>query len=191
MSARLVAAAIALLAAAPLAAQQDTGMMAHDTGMMSHDAGAMSHDAGAMSHDTGMMSHDTGMMSHDSAMGDHDGGMMAPESGAMGHGGNTSFSGAEASGGYQVTDAGGRTRLSLTSDFAVADAPDLYLLLSAGATDRDALTLGRLKRQAAGQNFDLPRDKDLGKYTTLVVWSRKERRAVATADWHAPDAMGR
>src|SRR5262245_44379857 len=167
MLVRLIAAALVLCAAAPLAAQQDTGMTAHDTGMMAHD--------------TGMMAHDTGMMDH---------GMMKDE--AMDSGGNMMFMGADgakASGDYTIVDAGGRRRLTLTSDFAVADAPDLYLLLSSGPTDKGALTLGKLKRPAAGQSFDLPKGKDLSGYTTLVVWSKKEKRAVATAEWHAPDAM--
>lgn len=177
MSVRLFAVAVALLAAAPLAAQQDTGMMAHDTGMMSHDTGMMAHDTGMMSHDTGMMDHGAGMKD---------------EAGTMSAGSGMTFmgtEGAKASGDYQVTDAGGRQRLVLGSSFAAPDAPDLYLLLSPGATDQGALTLGKLKRPAAGQSFDLPRGKDLGGYSTLVVWSKKEKRAVATAAWHAPDAM--
>jgi electron transfer DM13 len=174
MSARLLAATVALFAAAPLAAQEDTGMMVHDTGMMAHDTGMMAPDTGNMSSDSGMMDH----------------GMMKDE--AMGHGGNMMFLGADgskATGDYEVVEVGGRHRLTLTSDFAVADAPDLYLLLSSGPDDRDALTLGKLKRPAAGQSFDLPKGKDLSRYSTLVVWSRKEKRAVATAEWHAPEAM--
>jgi hypothetical protein len=177
MTVRLFSAAFVLFAAAPLAAQQDTGMMAHDTGMMAHDTGMMAHDTAMMAHDTGMMAHDTGMMKEE-----------GPGAGAnmmfMGAGG------AKASGAYQINDVGGRRRLTLGQDFAVPDAPDLVLLLSSGSTDKDALTLGKLKRSAAGQSFDLPKGKDLGKYTTLLVWSKKEKRAVATAAWHAPDAMG-
>ena len=81
MTVRLFTAAFVLLAAAPLAAQQDTGMMAHDTGMMAHD--------------TGMMAHDTGMMKDEK----------------MGAGANMMFMGAEgakASGDYTITDVGGR-----------------------------------------------------------------------------------
>jgi len=185
MSVRLVAAAAALFAAGPLVAQQDTGMMAHDTGMMAHDTGMMAHDTGMMAHDTGMMAHDTGMMAHDT-------GMMKDEGMKMGHGETMMFSGAggaKATGDYEIVDVGGRKRLTLTPDFAVADAPDLYLLLSSGPTDKGALTLGKLKRPAAGQSFDLPKGKDLGRYTTLVVWSKKEKRAVATADWHATGNM--
>jgi hypothetical protein len=184
MTVRLFSAAFVLFAAAPLAAQQDTGMMAHDTGMMAHDTGMMAHDTGMMAHDTAMMAHDTGMMAHDT-------GMMKEE--GPGAGANMMFmgaGGAQASGAYQINDVAGRRRLTLGQDFAVPDAPDLVLLLSSGSTDKDALTLGKLKRPAAGQTFDLPKGKDLGKYTTLLVWSKKEKRAVATAAWHAPDATG-
>jgi hypothetical protein len=170
MTVRLFTAACVLFAATPLAAQQDTGMMAHDTGMMAHDTGMMAHD-------TGMMAHDTGMMKEE----------------GMGEGRSMTFMGADgakASGGYQIADVGGRQRLTLGQDFAVPDTPDLVLLLSSGPTDKDALSLGKLKHPAAGQSFDLPKGKDLGKYTTLLVWSKKEKRAVATAEWHAPDAMG-
>ena len=157
MSVRFLVAALALLAAAPLAAQQDTGMMAHDTGMMAHDTGMM------MSSDSSMMDH--GMTMQDEGM-------------------------AKRSEEYQITQAGKQQRLVLTKDFTAPTGPDLSLLLSSGPTDKGALTLGKLKQPAAGQSFDLPKGKDLGKYTTLVVWSKKEKKAVATADFHAPGAMG-
>ena len=148
MTVRLFTAACVLFAATPLAAQQDTGMMAHDTGMMKEEG--------------------------------------------MGEGRSMTFMGADgakASGGYQIADVGGRQRLTLGQDFAVPDTPDLVLLLSSGPTDKDALSLGKLKHPAAGQSFDLPKG-NLGKYTTLLVWSKKQKKAVATAEWHAPDAMG-
>jgi len=84
MTVRLFTAACVLFAATPLAAQQDTGMMAHDTGMMAHDTGMMAHD-------TGMMAHDTGMMKEE----------------GMGEGRSMTFMGADgakASGGYQIAD---------------------------------------------------------------------------------------
>ena len=155
MSARILTAALVLLAAAPLAAQQDTSMAAPDTAMMPHDTGMT-------------MSSDTGMMDHGKMMKDE--GMATSEA-------------------YKVTEANGHRRLTLTQDFTVPAGSDLYLLLSTGPTDKGALTLGKLKQPAAGQSFDLPK-KDLGKYTTLVVWSKKEKKAVATEDFHAPGAMG-
>jgi len=42
-----------------------------------------------------------------------------------------------------------------------------------------------LKQEDGSQTYDLPKGKDLSMYTTLLVWSKKEKRAVASAEWHA------
>jgi hypothetical protein len=163
-----IAAALALrviLSPTPLAAQQDSSMMAHDSAM-------------TMQGDSGMMPHDSTMMDHGQMM-EHDhtgaGGMM--------------FMGAEgqkASGDYEITEVGGKQQLKLTSDFAVAAARDLYLVLANGSTpDGDAIYIGKLKKTTGAQTFDLPKDKDLSSYSTLLVWSKKDKRAVASAEWHA------
>lgn len=151
------------LAAAPLAAQQDTSMMQHDSAMM--DKGSMSHDK---------------MMNHDSAMG-------------MDKGANMMFMGAagqKASGDYSITGAAGKQQLKLTDDFAVAPGSDLYLVLANGDTpDKGALWLGKLQHATGAQAYDLPKGKDLSKFTKLLVWSKKEKRAAASADWH-PEGGG-
>ena len=130
---------------------------------------------------------DTGMMQHDSAMMDH-GQMMMDHDSAMGMGANMMFMGAagqKAAGDYKVTEAGGKRQLELTDDFAVAPAPDLYLVLANGPTpEGGALYLGKLKQTQGRQVYDLPKGKDLTGYTTLLVWSKKDRRAVASAEWH-------
>lgn len=173
----LVAAAVlavrVILAPAALTAQQDTSMMAHDSGMMAPDSGMM--DQGAMSHD--------GTMGHDSTMGDKMDDKMTGGANMMFMG----TEGAKAAGDYEVTGADGKQQLTLTDDFAVPQAPDLYLVLSNGPTvGKDAVWLGKLKQPASGETFNLPRGKDLSAFTTLVVWSKKEKKAVATAEWHAP-----
>ncbi len=151
-------AAGAAFAPAMLAAQQDTGMMQHDSAMMDHGQ---------------MMNHDNMTMGHDSAMG-KDANMMF-----MG------AAGQKAAGDYEMTDAGAKQQLKLTDDFAVAPGADLYLVLANGPTpDAGALYLGKLKQAMGGQSHDLPKGKDLSKYTTLLVWSKKEKRAVASAEWH-------
>ena len=153
------------VAAAPLVAQQDTSMMQHDSTMMQHDSTMMDH--GSMSHDQ--------MMGHDSAMGmDKDANMMF-----MG------AAGQKAAGDYAITEAGGKQQLTLTDDFSVAQGSDLYLVLANGDTpDKDALWLGKLQHATGAQTYDLPKGKDLGKFTKLLVWSKKEKRATASADWH-------
>jgi hypothetical protein len=169
-AAAAIAAALALrvmVSPAPLAGQQDSTMMSHDSGM-------------AMPPDTGMA------MSHDSAM-DH-GKMM--DHGRMGAGASAMMfigaDGQKASGDYELTETGGKRQLKLTDDFSVSAAPDLYLVLAKGATpDGDALYIGKLKKPTGAQTFDLPKDKDLTGYTTLLVWSKKNKQAVASAEWHA------
>jgi len=155
-----------IIAAAPLAAQQDTTMMQHDSAMMDHEKMM---DSSSMSHEQ--------MMGHESA---------------MGMGANMMFMGAEgqkAAGDYEIVGAGAKQQLKLTDDFAVADGPDLHLVLTNGDTpDKGALDLGKLKQAKGGQIYDLPKGKDLSKYTTILVWSKKEKRAVASAEWHP--AMG-
>jgi hypothetical protein len=38
----------------------------------------------------------------------------------------------------------------------------------------------------------MPKGKDLSKFTKLLVWSKKEKRAAASADWHpaGDESMG-
>jgi hypothetical protein len=166
-----LAALVALACAAPLAAQEDTGMMAHDSAMTDH-GGAM-HDGKAM---------DDKMMADDKTMQDG-GAAMEPDRMFMGIGEG------KAAGDYQIVEADGKRTLELTPDFAVPAAPDLYLVLATGDEPGDgALYLGKLSQPAAGeQTFELPKDKDLGGYTRLLVWSKKEKRAVASAPWHPED----
>jgi hypothetical protein len=165
------------VATAPLSAQQDTSMMQHDSTMMQHDSTMMDH--GSMSHEQ--------MMGHDSAMGMDKG---------MDKGANMMFmgvAGQKAAGDYGITEAGGKQQLTLTDDFSVAPAPDLYVVLANGDTpDKGALWLGKLQNATGAQTYDLPRGKDLGKFTKLLVWSKKEKRAAAIADWHpaGDGAMG-
>jgi len=151
------------IAAAPLVAQQDSSMMRHDTGMMQ---------------DSTMM--DKGKMM------DH--GQMMDQGSAMGMGANMMFMGAagqKAAGDYAIVETGGKQQLKLTDDFSVAAGPDLYLVLANGTTpDKGALYLGKLKQATGSQTYDLPKGKDLSTYTTLLVWSKKEKRAVASAEWH-------
>ncbi len=186
MSYRTNLTAVVLLAstvvAGPLAAQQDTTMMSHDSAMMQHDSMMMSHDSAMM--DKGSMAKDQ-MMNHDSAMGGAMGGDMGSSMMFMG------AAGQKAAGDYAITDTGGKQQLALTDDFAVAPRADLYLVLANGDTPaKGALWLGKLKSASGAQAYDLPKGKDLSKFTKLLVWSKKEKQAAASADWH-PVAGGK
>lgn len=163
------------LAAAPIAAQQDTGMMQHDSTVMQHDSSMMDRDS---------MSHD--QVGHDSAMGMDK---------SMGKGANMMFMGAagqKATGDYAITEADGKQRLTLTEDFSVASGSDLYLVLANGDTpDKGAIWLGKLQHPTGAQTYGLPKGKDLSEFTKLLIWSKKEKRAAASADWHpAGGSMG-
>jgi len=162
-------AAGAALGSEPLAAQQSGGMEHDSTKMM---------DKGKMMDKDKMMEKDK-MMGSDKAMGMHDNMMFM---GAAGQ---------KAAGDYRVYSEDGKQELELSDHFSVAPAPDLYLVLSTGSEAMDgSLYLGKLKRAAGAQSYKLPGGKDLTKYTTLLVWSKKEKRAVASAEWH-PSAGGK
>jgi hypothetical protein len=170
-SLRSCSAATALILAASLSpallvAQQDSTMMSHDSMM------AMPADTGmAMSHDSTMMDHGN-MMNHMDAM---------------------SFTGAagqKAAGGYELAEnPGGKRQLTLGNDFSVTPGSDLYLVLANGAApDGKALWIGKLKQPTGTQTYDLPKGKDLAGYSTLLVYSRKTKATVASAEWHATSA---
>jgi hypothetical protein len=70
---------------------------------------------------------------------------------------------------------GGRV-LTLTG-FEVDNGPDLRLYLVAGPARsedevRDFVDLGALKGNRGNQQYELPPDLDLGRYSTAVVWCR-------------------
>lgn len=80
---------------------------------------------------------------------------------------------------------GGDAVLTLT-DFDVSNGPDLRVYLVAGpARDEsevdDYEDLGALKGNQGDQQYQLPRDLDLDRYTTVVVWCRAFSVAFARA----------
>jgi hypothetical protein len=164
--ARLGLAACCALLPSALRAQADSGMMGSDSGALSHGDGMMMGSDSAMVHDGGM--------THEGAMG-HD----ANEPDRM-------FMGAashKAAGDYAIEEKDGKRRLTLTSDFAVDDAADAYLVLAAGdAPDRDAVWLGRVESRKAGQSFVIPPRVDLARYRRVLVWSKRSRSLLAGAD---------
>ena len=62
-------------------------------------------------------------------------------------------------------------------DFRTDNGPDLNVYLStapqdapAGQFDDDFIDLGDLKGNVGSQNYEIPRDVDLGRYSTVVIW---------------------
>ena len=75
-----------------------------------------------------------------------------------------------------IRTAAGARVLTLTN-FEVDNGPDLRVYLVAGpARDEseveDFEDLGALKGNKGNQQYELPRDIDLGRYTTVVIWCR-------------------
>jgi hypothetical protein len=95
--------------------------------------------------------------------------------------------GRKAAGGYQLTETPtGKRQLTLGNDFSVTPGPDQYLVLANGPTpDSKALWIGKLRQPVGTQTYDLPKGKDLAGYTSLLVYSKKTKQAVASAEWHA------
>ncbi len=76
-------------------------------------------------------------------------------------------------------------------DFETSNGPDLLVYLSAKAPagpddwhgyDADFIDLGPLKGNVGNQNYEIPDDVDLEKYSTAVVWCRRFEVGFAAAD---------
>jgi hypothetical protein len=82
-----------------------------------------------------------------------------------------------ASGKAQAIDlADGGNVLTLT-DFEVDNGPDLRVYLVAGSARsegevEDFVDLGGLKGNIGNQQYELPRDLDVGRHSTVVIWCR-------------------
>ena len=75
-----------------------------------------------------------------------------------------------------IRTAGGKRVLTLTN-FTVSNGPDLRVYVVVGpARDESEVTdfedLGALKGNKGNQQYDLPRELDLGRSTTVVIWCR-------------------
>lgn len=123
-------------------------------------------------------------MSNDRAMaGDK---MMATDmkgtfSGAMNH---------SASGSYALTGTGKERKLVFSNDFRMDKAPDVYVMLGKGTSKgQGMLELGKLKKTDGGQSYDIPESANLAGYSSVVLWSKKDKMAVGEAMMGSP-AMG-
>jgi hypothetical protein len=57
-------------------------------------------------------------------------------------------------------------------DFRVTNGPDLYVYLSTDKGASNYVDLGRLKANAGNQNYELPKDVDLSRYDSVVIWCK-------------------
>ncbi|MGI9607793.1 MAG: DM13 domain-containing protein [Acidimicrobiales bacterium] len=80
--------------------------------------------------------------------------------------------------------------LRFEDDFAIDNGPDLNVYLSAGVPadgdaglfDDDFIDLGDLKGNIGPQNYELPADVDLERYSTVVIWCVRFGVAFNAAD---------
>jgi hypothetical protein len=80
-------------------------------------------------------------------------------------------------------------RLVRLSEFETSNGPDVrvYLIAASDASDNDTVTrvgfidLGALKGNKGDQNYEVPSELDLGKYSAVTIWCRRFGVNFATA----------
>ncbi|HSH04624.1 MAG TPA: DM13 domain-containing protein [Anaerolineae bacterium] len=83
----------------------------------------------------------------------------------------------------------GEARVLRFEDFEVTNGPDLHVLLveNVTATNHDGLgayvDLGSLKGNVGNQNYEIPADVDLDKYSGVMIYCQPFHVVFATADW--------
>jgi hypothetical protein len=84
------------------------------------------------------------------------------------------------SGNALVLNDGSEQRFLRFEQFATDNGPDLYVYLSTagpdapeGEFDDDFVDLGRLSGNVGDQNYEIPPDVDLDRYSTVVIWCRR------------------
>ncbi|HYN32216.1 MAG TPA: DM13 domain-containing protein, partial [Ilumatobacteraceae bacterium] len=88
---------------------------------------------------------------------------------------------------------GSTQRFLRFEDFETDNGPDLNVYLSSAAPDAsvdqlgaDFVDLGDLKGNVGPQNFEIPTDVDLDRYSTVVVWCVRFGVAFGSADLIPP-----
>ena len=88
----------------------------------------------------------------------------------------------------EVLNDGSAQRFLRFEDFATDNGPDLNVYLSTAAPDAPAgefdvefVDLGDLKGNIGPQNYEIPEDVDLERFSTVVIWCVRFRVAFAAA----------
>ena len=88
-----------------------------------------------------------------------------------------------ASGSFSITGSGRDRKLVFGDDFKADKAPDTFVLLSRGplADSPGSLDLGKLKKDAGAQSYEIPESVNLATYSSVILWSRGHGMAVGQA----------
>ena len=57
-------------------------------------------------------------------------------------------------------------------NFKSTNGPDLYVYLSTDKGASEYVDLGKLKGSSGNQNYDIPEDVDLDKYSNVLIWCK-------------------
>jgi len=90
-----------------------------------------------------------------------------------------------ASGTAVVLEADGRRVLRFEPDFSTSNGPDLFVYLGTGSGDyrnaEEYVELGSLKGNEGSQNYEIPAEVDLDRFTTVAVWCKRFDSTFAVA----------
>jgi hypothetical protein len=139
---------------------------------------------------------DTGM--HGGAMKDgamKDGAMKdgAMKDGAMGMGHGAMFMKATklVMGSCMVGEDQGQHVLTFSDDFSIENSPTPYVALTTttGGLGDSPVWVGAVQHAKGAQRYVIPKGTDLARYTHVVIWDKKTKTALATAELTSGGAM--
>ena len=88
----------------------------------------------------------------------------------------------DASGDAMVLSTDDGTRFLRFESFKATNGPDLYVYLSTDEQATDYVNLGRLKANMGNQNYEIPSDVDVTKYSKVLIWCQAFSVLFGSAD---------
>jgi hypothetical protein len=69
-----------------------------------------------------------------------------------------------------ISDTSSSTKYLRLEDFKTTNGPDLYVYLATDTKATDFVNLGVLKGNVGNQNYEIPKNTDLTKYSEVLIW---------------------
>ena len=88
----------------------------------------------------------------------------------------------DAVGDAMVLSSGDDSRYLRFENFKATNGPDLYVYLSTDEKASDYVSLGRLKANMGNQNYEIPSDVDVSKYSKVLIWCQAFSVLFGSAD---------